>query len=56
MGKGYCDQGIFLHKISEIVNESCSIAYIVDSWDVWYSRLGHVNSLYVMKLQKTQIN
>ena len=51
MGKGYCDQGFFVLNISEIINESSS-AYIVDSYDMWHARLGHVNSLYVMKLQR----
>ena len=51
MGKGYCDQGLFLLNISEIINESSS-AYIVDSYDMWHARLGHVNSLYVMKLKR----
>jgi len=51
--KGYCDQGLFVLNISEIVNESESYAYIVDSYDVCHARLGHViNYSYVMKLQR----
>ena len=42
VGKGYCDQGLFVLNISEIINESSSM---------WHARLGHVNSSYVMKLQ-----
>jgi len=52
VGKGYCEQGLFVLNISEIINESCSSAYIVDSYDIWHARLGHVNSSYVMKLQR----
>ena len=51
MGKRYCDQGFFVLNVSEIINESSS-AYIVDSYDIWHAKLGHVNSLYVMKLQQ----
>lgn len=52
VGKGYCDQGLFVLNISEIMNESTSSAYIVDSYDIWHARLGHVNSSYVIKLQR----
>jgi len=55
VGKGYCDQGLFVLNISEIINESCSSAYIVDSYDMWHARLGHVNSSYVMKLQRLRL-
>jgi len=27
-------------------------SYIVDSYDVWHAKLGHVNSLYVIKYQQ----
>jgi len=37
------------------MNESESSAYIVDSYDIWHARLGHVNSLYVMKLQRLRL-
>ena len=49
--KEYCDQGLFVLNILEIISESSS-AYIVDSYDMWHVRLGHVNSSYVMKLQQ----
>jgi len=52
VGKGYCDQDLFALNIYEIMNESKSSAYIVDSYDIWHTRLGHVNSSYVMKLQR----
>jgi len=54
VGKGYFDQGLFVLNISEIINESSS-AYIVDLYDMWHSRLGHVNSSYVMKLQQLEL-
>jgi len=33
VGKGYCDQGLFVLNVSKIINESISMssAYIVDS-------------------------
>jgi len=34
VGKGYCDQGLFVLNIYEIMNESESSAYIVDSYDI----------------------
>jgi len=51
VGKGYCDQGLFVLNISEVVNESKSSTYIVDSYDIWHARLGHVNYSYATKLQ-----
>jgi len=50
--KTYCDQGLFVLNIYEVMNEFESSAYIVDSYDIWHARLGHVNSSYVMKLQR----
>ena len=52
VGKGYCDQGPFVLNVSEIINGSVSSAYIVDSYDIGHARLGHVNSSYVIKLQR----
>jgi len=52
VGKGYCDQGLFVLNIYEVINKSESSTYIVDSYDIWHARLGHVNSSYVMKLQR----
>jgi len=52
VGKGYCDQGLFVLNIYEVINESESSSYIVDSYDIWHARLGHVNSSYVMTLQR----
>ena len=46
-GVRYCDQGLFVVNIYEVVNESASrsFTYIVDFYDVWHARLGHVSSL-----------
>ena len=30
-------------------NKAYSYAYIIDSFDVWHSRLGHVNFSYIKK-------
>jgi len=54
VGKAYCDQGLFVLHVSDIINEfgSISSTFIVDSHDMWHARLGHVNSSYVIKLQQ----
>ena len=52
VGKGYCNQGLFMLNVSEILNNkaSSSSAYIVVSCDVWHGRLGHENFSYIKKL------
>jgi len=39
VGKRYCDQGLCVLNIYEIINEYESFAYIVDSYDMWHARL-----------------
>jgi len=34
VGKGYCDQGLFVLNISKVMNESESFTYFVDSYDI----------------------
>ena len=52
-GKGYCDQGIFVLNVSKVINgNAITSAYMIDSYDMWYARLGHTNSAYVFKLQQ----
>ena len=50
--KGYCNQGLFMLNVSEILNNkaSSSSAYIVVSCDVWHGRLEHVNFSYIKKM------
>ena len=52
MGKGYCNQGLFMLNIYDIINNnaSSSSAYIVDSCDIWHGRLGHVDFSYMKKM------
>ena len=52
VGKGYCNQGLFMLNVSDIINNnaSSSSAYIVDSYDIWHGRLGHVNFSYMKKM------
>ena len=39
-------------SIFEVMNEnSSSYAYLVDSYDVWHARSGHVSSGYINKMQ-----
>ena len=53
VGKGYCDQALFVLNVSEVINENASSsAYLIDSYDIWHARLGHANPTYVMKLQQ----
>ena len=52
VGKGFCNQGLFVLSISEVMNENAySSAYLVDSYDIWHARLGHVSSVYIKKMQ-----
>ena len=50
--KGYCNQGLFMLNIYDIINNnaSSSSAYIVDSCGIWHGRLGHVNFSYMKKM------
>ena len=51
VGKGFCNQGLFVLNVVEIMNGNVSsFAYLVDSYDVWHARLGHVNSGYIKKM------
>ena len=52
VGKGYCNQGLFMLNVSDIINNnaSSSFTYIVDSCDIWHGRLGHVNFSYMKKM------
>ena len=52
VGKGYCDQGLFVLNISEIINESpSSSAYLIDLYDMWHARLGPLNSSYLFTMK-----
>ena len=36
VGKGYCDQGLFVLNVSEVINENASSStYLIDSYDIW---------------------
>ena len=51
VGKGYCNQGLYVLKIFEIMNESASsFAYLLDFVDLWHARLGHVSLSYLKKM------
>ena len=50
--KGFCNQGLFILSISKVINgNASSSAYLVDSYDIWHARLGHVSSGYIKKMQ-----
>ena len=44
VGKGYACDGLFKLNIMTIINnKNKSVAYLVESSDIWHGRLGHVN-------------
>ena len=51
VGNYYCNHGLFMLNVFYIINNSASSssAYIVDSCDIWHSRLGHVDFSYMKK-------
>lgn len=51
VGKGYLDQGLYVLNLVNNENAS-SFAYLVDSFDVWHGRLGHVNFGYIKKMKE----
>ena len=53
VAKEYCSNGLFmLNVLNVIMNESASSsAYIVDSLNLWYARLSHVNFVYIKKMK-----
>ena len=52
VGKGFCNQGLFLLSISEIINgNASSSAYLVDFYDIWHAKLGHMSSGYIKKMK-----
>ena len=52
VGKGYCNQGLFVLNVFNVLNENASSsAYLLDSFDLWHMRLGHVNNSYVEKMK-----
>ncbi|RDX84489.1 hypothetical protein CR513_34459, partial [Mucuna pruriens] len=46
VGNGYYNQGLFVLNVFETISEnaSSSFAYMIDSYDIWHARLGHINS------------
>ena len=56
-GNGYCNQGLFMLSVSEILNNKAFSysSYIVASCDVWHGRLGQVNFSYIKKMVKLSV-
>lgn len=52
VGNGYCNQGLFVLNVSNIINENatCS-AYLVDTINLWHGRLGHVSISFIKKIK-----
>ncbi|KAK7287237.1 hypothetical protein RIF29_00393 [Crotalaria pallida] len=51
VGKGYCDQGLFVLNIDNMNEIVSSSVYLIDSYDMWHARLGHVSLNYIKKMQ-----
>ena len=51
VGKGFCNHGLFVLSIYEVMNGTSSSAYLIDSYDVCHARLGYVSSGYIKKMQ-----
>lgn len=53
VGKGYCNQELFVLNVYEVINgnASTSSAFLIDSVDLWHGRLGHVNFTYIKKMK-----
>ena len=53
IGKGYCNQGLFILNVLEIINgNTSSSVYMLDSLDLWHGRLGHVNYSYLKRMKQ----
>ena len=45
VGKGYCSQRLFVLNVAKITSgHAFSSAYLIDSYDIWHTRLRHVSS------------
>lgn len=53
VGKGYCSRKLF--KLNVVVNENASFTYVVDSINLWYEGLGHVNCSYIKKMKELSL-
>ena len=50
--KGYCNQGLFVLNIDNVMNENASsFVYLLDFIDMWHARLRHVSIGYIKKMQ-----
>ncbi|CAH9143287.1 unnamed protein product [Cuscuta epithymum] len=49
VGKGYCKNGCYVLSVRKLMRENAS-AYLIDSYDMWHARLGHVSDSYIKLL------
>ena len=49
--KGYCNQGLFVLNVSEMNNNAYTSAYLIDFYNIWHARLGHVSMSYIKKIK-----
>lgn len=55
VGKGYCNQELFILNVFNVINNgnaSTFSAYIVESYNLWHARLGHVSVPYIQMIKQ----
>ena len=55
IGNDCCNQNMFLLSVAEMNNNASSSAYLIDTFDIWHARLGHVSKSYITRLQNARI-
>ncbi|KAL0537600.1 hypothetical protein IC582_026583 [Cucumis melo] len=55
VGKGYLSNGLFVLNTVSMNSNASSLAYIVESADLWHCRLGHVNFASIRKLKDLRL-
>ena len=55
VGKGFCHEGLFVLEIDCENISSNSFAYIVESFDLWHGRLGHVNVAAIKRMKQMSL-
>ncbi|XP_075077010.1 uncharacterized protein LOC142163773 [Nicotiana tabacum] len=58
VGKGYLSEGLFILNIAQDSTKNASTfnsAYIAESTDLWYGRLGHINIASIKRFRKIEL-
>lgn len=54
VGKGFCNEGLFIFDVSCERNESVFF-YLLCLFDVWYGRLGYVNVVFIKRFKNYKL-